>query len=159
MCLHSLLLLDQGKDYQVTVLPGARPDAFHIRMADSEALLRALQDDIAAEVAEKGEGDTSSDFLVPCGPCLVEDPDTKIWHRGQLGPASALFKVCQHHFKVVVVTSQIPLCFGIIPSTVRFSKPQGFNWPSVVHVLKAVGADSKTLIFFFRFCVWTRGPH
>jgi hypothetical protein len=35
-------------------------------MADSEALLRALQDDIAAEVAEKGEGETSTDFLVPC---------------------------------------------------------------------------------------------
>ena len=76
----SPLLLDQGKTYQVEVIPGGTPSAFYIKLVSSQGLLSAIEDDIAAEVKEKES--SSPTLLTASSACLVFNQEKDKWFRG-----------------------------------------------------------------------------
>ena len=85
--------LDQGKEYEVTVAPGGKPDFFYITRVSAKGLLDALADDIEAEVNEKSESAAECELLAAASPCLVLDGATSKWVRGQVKSSGDAYKV------------------------------------------------------------------
>lgn len=85
--------LDQGKEYEVTVARGGKPDSFYVTQVSAKGLLDALTDDIEAEVKEKSESAAACELLPVGSSCLVLDDTTSKWVRGLVKSSGVNYKV------------------------------------------------------------------